>query len=326
MDIKLRALASLLTVMLVIAINSSVAHAANSSVFQITNTPYQETHSLIYGNMVVYTTFGGVGGIDIWGYDLETKTNFPIIEKTGQQWVDHLYKNWLVYEDFDGSSQTYDIRLYNLKTKKDELITPGSSSYSSGSTNGKEIVFLDGGACGQLMVYTIKTKVTKKLADDVCIPKVSNRFVIWSGREPSGPGIYGYDLIKDEYIEVNTGEGFADTIDIYKNKVVWMTYTGSRYRIMIKNLVNGKVRTLLDTTDYYVNYPAVSERYVVWGKSLVADTAGVEGIDLKTDQIFEIYPQGPHQNTNLAPAIWKNIAVWGAWRTGNGDIYGSILN
>lgn len=251
--------------------------------------------------------------------------NYEFFKKPGQQFLDGLYKNLVVYEDFNDNTQKYSVHLYNIKTGHDSLITPGPNSYGSGGTNGKYVVYIDGGVCGKLMLYNIMSKVTSPLAEGVCIPKISGHWVIWHGNGAAGPGIYGYDLSTKQYFEVSVGDGPYDTSSINNNKVVWMTPTGSRYRIMLKDLVSNSVRTLLDTTNYYVNYPAVSRQFVVWGKSISPGVAGVEGIDLKTSQLFEIYPQGPHQNTNLAPAIWGHTAVWQAWRTGNGDIYGATL-
>jgi hypothetical protein len=318
----------LLTLIFALSLAPYMTMAASSTVFQLTDTPYQETHAFIDKNLVVYSAFTGAGDhwIDVWGYDLRTHQNFPIIERVGQQWVSGFHENKIVYEQFNDATQRYSIRMYNLKTKKDIGISSDENkTYSSGVTNGREVVYIEGGACGKLWVYPLHHGNDMQLADHACIPRISGHRVFWVGSDPDGSGLHGYDLTSHQHFAVWVGQGAVDTFNVSDDKVIWMQPAASHYKILLKDLRRGTVRTLLDTTDYYVNYPSVSRRFAVWGKSLSPGTAGVEGIDLKTGQIFEVFPQGPHQNTNLATEMYRNTAIWQAWRTGNGDIYGATL-
>ena len=61
----------------------------------------------------------------------------------------------------------------------------------------------------------------------------------------------------------------------------------------------------------------------MWSESSATHVGGVKGANLRTGEVFEVQDQGPHQNSHTMPSIWRNIAVWQAFRTGNGDIYGS---
>ncbi len=313
----------LVSVTVAILLNISPAFAASNpevNLFQITQTPYQETHTFVHDNIVVYTTFGGAGGIDIWGYDRKNNTNFPIIEKDDQQWVTHLYKKWLVYEDFDESSQSYDVRLYNLRTKKDILITPGSGNYTSGVTNGDEVVYIDGGACGVLMAYDIDNETTKQIAQSACVPRISDRYVTWYSN-----GVFAYDLNRDKLITVTNDPGYQAEVNIYDDTVVWRQLIGNEDTIYSKDLRTNKKQTIHSSTDYHMTWPSISSRYIVWGKNTAQHIAGVEGYDRKTGKVFEIQEQGPHQNSNLQTSVWKDTVVWQAWRTGNGDVYGAVL-
>jgi hypothetical protein len=213
--------------------------------------------------------------------------------------------------------------MFNRTTSLDKLITPGPGNFDSGVTNGQYVAYLNGGACGTLMTYKIASGATSQIATSACTPKISGDNLIWIGTGSQGPGIYGYNLISKKAFTVVTGTGL-DTPNIYQNTVVWVVHGAVQSQIMSKDLSNGKVTTLINAS-YSLDYPAVSSQFVVWGNSHAPGTAGVEGIDLQTKQIFEVFPQGPHQNTNLPTAISGNVAVWSAWRTGNGDIYGATL-
>jgi len=114
--------------------------------------------------------------------------------------------------------------------------------------------------------------------------------------------------------------------DIYKDNVVWLHVEAGFTEVHLKNLNNGESKILHGTSDYGITYPAISDRYVIWGKTTAQDVAGVEGIDLTSGEVFEIQEQGSHQNGVIAPTIEGNIAAWMAWRTGNGDIYAALIS
>lgn len=298
--------------------------ATRVEVRQLTNTPYQERDPIVWRDTIAYTNYGGSQGIDIWAHDRKSN-NHPLIERPGSQFLDAFNDDLVVYEELDDATQQYAIRLYNTKSKKDIQISSGTGSYGSGGTNGDYVTYIEGGACGKLMLYHIKFRATSQLADTACTPKISKNWVIWNGNGDAGPGIYGYNLDRQRNVEVNVGSGAADTINLFEDAAVWMQTDGTQYKIMYKDLRTGKLLQLLNTSSYYVNYPAVSDKYVVWGKSTAPGQAGVEGINLKSGEVFEIYPQGPHQNTNLTPSIWCDVVTWQAWRTGNGDIYSALI-
>jgi hypothetical protein len=173
-------------------------------VFQITNDPAEQNGPLIDDNLVAYTNWAGSQGIDIWGYDLTTKTNFPIIEKAGTQFLDGLHDDLVVYEDFDEGTHTYKIHLYNRSTGEDTLVTPGSASYGSGGTDGTDVVYIDGYACGKLMVYHIKSGLTEQLSGSACTPKISSHNVVWLD-SANGPKILGYHLSSHRQYVVYNG-------------------------------------------------------------------------------------------------------------------------
>jgi len=295
------------------------------NVTQQTNSSYQETGPQVWNDKILYTNFGGSQDIDIWQKDVDGVAQ-PLIEAPGQQWLTSFYKNKVTYSSYDETASKYDVHVYDISKNVDTKITNSIDSYDNGVTNGKEVAYLKGGPCGTLYLYNIKKATTKQVADNVCTPKISEDWLIYNGNGTSGPGIYGYNLKNQKYKVIYAGQGPVDTINISDETVIWMKPEGNRYQIMTKDLDSNKQRTLLDTTEYNANNPSISKKYAVWGKSSTPGQAGVEGVDLKTGKLFEVFTEGPHQNTNLETAIEGDTVVWKAWRTGNGDIYSARIS
>lgn len=312
---------------LVFLYQHSIAKAATSvNLFQITTEGSQQKDPLIYKNLVVYDSLS-----DIWGYNSNTKENFPILEKSGQQYLTGFYKNLIVYEDVDDATLTSDIRLYNMKNKKDILIAGGAGSQSDGVTNGKGVIYINGGACGTLNSYEIKTGITTQIFDLTCTPiRIFDDIVVFQSPDPNGTNIKGYNLNKKELFDITTEDNFQEVPNIYKDNVVWLHRLSGAYgdynAIKMKNLHTGQEKTIYESSTDALQYPAISDKYVVWSQSSVQHVGGVMGANLKTGEVFEVQPQGPHQNSHTTPAIWKNTAVWMSFRTGNGDIYGATFH
>jgi len=304
----------------------SIAKAATVvSTFQITSEGSQQTSPFIYDDLVVYTSLS-----DIWGYDLKTNTNLPILEKENQQFTTGFYKNLIIYENSNPDLST-DVYMYNLTNDKDTLVAGGLGSQGSGVTNGKVVAYVDGGACGSIHVYNIKDKTSTKIFDLSCFPlRISRDTLVFPAADPNGTNIKGYNLKKNELFDVSTESGFQESANIFGDKVVWLDYvTGARgdyNAIKMKDLKTGEVTTIYESSTDSLQSPSVSNKYVVWSQSSAQHVGGVRGANLKTGEIFEVQPQGPHQNSHTSTSIWKDTAVWMSFRTGNGDIYGAIFN
>lgn len=293
------------------------------SLFQITNDGIQQTSPFIYRNLVLYTSSS-----DIWGYNLKTEQNFPVTEKEGQQFLTGFYGNLVIYENTPPGGSTTDLWMYNLKTKKDTLVAGGEGSQTSGVTNGWVVVYIDGGACGKLSSYNIWSKITTKLVELTCHPvRIWQHVVFFPEADPEGTNIKGYNLLTNEAFNIASGDDFQEVPNIYQGTVVWLHRLsgslGDYNAIKTKNLLTGIEKTIYESSTTTLNWPAISNRYVVWSESSANNIGGIKAADLKTGEVFEVQEQGPHQNSHTIPAIWKNTAVWMAWRTGNGDIYGA---
>jgi len=137
--------------------------------------------------------------------------------------------------------------------------------------------------------------------------------------------IYGFDIKKDKLVQISELTKYQEAPSIYQDDVVWVDYASGNFKLRMKNLKKDESEVLYETNTS-ISYPAIANNYVVWGENSSQHIAGVMGMDLRNNEVFEVYPQGNHQNANIMPQLWNNVAVWMAWRTGNGDIYSATLS
>lgn len=291
-------------------------HTPSVELLRLTSGFYREDWPAIYKDKILWVAEG-----IIYVYDVKEKTTSPFFE--GTQPLANFYAliaydgRYIIYNQYDGIS--YNVSAYDTKKRKDIPITSGAGSHSATDYDNKTVVYIDGYACGKLFVYNLKKGNKKLISENACgSAKISKDVVVWT----YGSNIYGYDLKKDEIFLITDNGGHPD---IYKDNVVWLSREGDFTEVNLKNLNTSKTKILYRTADYGMTYPVISDRYIIWGKTTSQHVAGVEGVSLKTGEIFEIQEQGQHQNGVISPTIDRNIAAWMAWRTGNGDIYGAII-
>lgn len=298
----------------------SAVYTPTVDVYRLTFGFYREDWPVIHKDTILWVDPRDGG--TVYAYNIKEQREFPFFPEGLP------LKNLYGLVGFDGryivyislsDSNSYDARLYDVLKGEDIAITDELGSQFASDFDKDTIVYIDGDACGKLFAYDLKSKNKKVLTETICgQAKISKDIVVW----PYGSNIYGYDFKKDETFLITDNGGHPD---IYKDNVVWLSVEEGFTKVHLKNLNNGESKILHQTSEYGITYPAISDRYVIWGKTTAQDIAGVEGIDLVTGEIFEIQEQGSHQNGVIPPTIDGNVAAWMAWRTGNGDIYSAII-
>jgi hypothetical protein len=111
--------------------------------FQITSTGVQENAPLIFKDLVVYRRHGAPD-VDIFGYDLRTGEEFPLVQRPGHQFPSGLFGSYLVYtEDTGNPIDKSDARLLNYETGEDILIAGGPGNQSGGDIYDELVTYIN---------------------------------------------------------------------------------------------------------------------------------------------------------------------------------------
>ena len=316
----------ILTLFLSFFISTAIAApSTNIDVFRLTYGFYREDWPVIYKNKILWVAEG-----IIYVYDVETKATYPLFE--GEQPLINLFGlvgydgRYIVYNRYDGIS--YNVAAYDTENNENILVTDSVGSRWATDFDNKTIVYIDGDAIGDLYIYDLNNKRKTLIAHLAAVPRISGNYVVWYTGSSSGLyDIRTYNLVKNNYIDIpNPETANRSSPDVYGDEIIYNYSKNSLYSVRLFDINKKEERILVESPSYTMSWPAISKRYAVWGKNTAQHISGVEGIDLLTNQVFEIQEQGPHQNGNLTAYVVDNIAAWMAWRTGNGDIYGAILN
>jgi hypothetical protein len=91
---------------------------------------------------VVYRRHGAPD-VDIFGYDLRTGEEFPLVQRPGHQFPSGLFGSYLVYtEDTGNPIDKSDARLLNYETGEDILIAGGPGNQSGGDIYDELVTYI----------------------------------------------------------------------------------------------------------------------------------------------------------------------------------------
>jgi len=301
------------------------SYPTNVDLFQVSNGSEREDNQVVYGNLILYSDGNNSSGFDIYKYNVRTKVTSPVLLKPGQQFLNDYDGKNVLYTEYEGDldpANPYDVRVYDTRSGEDILVAGGPGTQMGGEIEDGKVVYLDGYGAGDLYVYDLRKKTSQFIDHNASVPRMSNGRVTWY----SGTDIKLYDLRRGNFVDIPNPEGAArSTPQIYKNSLIYYYEKSGVASIHLYDLNKGTEKTLLETTAYTVNWPSVSRQYAVWSKETAPGVGGVEGLNLRTGEVFEVYPQGNQQNSIMPPTIDNDLVAFMSWRTGNGDIYGALL-
>ena len=305
----------------------SAVYAPTVDVYRLTFGFYREDWPMIYKDTVYWST-----GSEIDGHDIKNNQDV-LLAKVGSELPSDFFAptaydgRFLIYNTYS-ESRGYNVQAYDFIKKKTIKITDEVGSNGATDYDQNIVVYIKGGACGSLYAYDLVKEINKLITNAICGPaKISKGIIVWNYAATGGTNIYGYNLNKNQQFDIAVENGLQESPDIYNNLVIYTQYgDGSdKFGLYLKDLNNVIIKKIDESTDYSYSWPTIGDQYAAWGKNTAQHVAGVNGYDLKNQQIFEIQEQGPHQNGNISPIINGNIVAWMAWRTGNGDIYAAVI-
>jgi beta propeller repeat protein len=317
--------AGLYCVILGIVLNVSTALAVQVYSFPICTDPAGQEWARVSGNTVVWIESRN-GNRDVYGYNLQTKTEFPICVTP----TDEAYPTSL---DISGNSVVFSRSNHGWKDLYGFTLPAGPEfPIRMHDGDSKDRCRID----GDLAVYMSYRSVIGKtlggaeflICDRVCDnPAVSGNIVVWQEKQ-SGKSyldILGKNVKSgEEFVVCNYFSGNANTSSktnpaVSGNIVVWQDPRGSdgANDIYGKNLATGEEFPICTHAGFQLK-PDISGNIVVWVDNRVDGLGrGVYGKNLLTGEEFVV----ALSNAVGSVAIDGNIVVWDS----SLDIYGAYI-
>lgn len=304
------------------------------TVSQISSNGSQQNGPIIAKDIIVWKDFRGPLGTDVWGYNLKTKTEFPIVQDDGFQSPTAIQGNEVLYDEYRDGSNESNVWLLNIKNGKKKLIVGGTGSRGGSHMDGNWVVYLEGYATGTLHAYNLKTNKNMAVAENASRPRISNGVVVWYTNIGGGLyGVRGYDLKKKALIDLPNDTSVSRQLpDINNDKVVWQETDDGVGRIVTFDLRRRRTQVVTEVLNEDTSYPTISNKYIAWrqGSGLFHEGEGqayasIQNTwvkDLKSGHITQLTNYAPQQvSLSGIPSIFGNKITWFSWVTGNGDVY-----
>lgn len=291
---------------------------------QVTFNGTQQNDTVIFDDTIYYSDWRNNvdNEIDIYSFNLKTKTESPVVLRHGLKAPAAANNNYLIYNEYLGTNNWYDIRILNLKTGEDKVILEGSDNQFAWDLYHNWLTYTVGFGATDTYLYNINTGESIFLSNNAQRPKIWGDTVVWV--ESAGGGsanAVGYNLRNNtKYYLPSTSNGKQSWPDIYKEEVVWEGMYDEQ-GIFLKDLRTGEETKIANTGDA----PAIWGDFVTW-VDISSGNHDVFAYDMKTGDTVQLSNFGAEQPSSTIPAIYKNTIAWMSWTTGNGDIYAAELS
>jgi len=276
-----------LFIILVLFLVSSVAF----SEIAICTSPGWQIRPKVNGNIVIWedNRNGSIVGVyDIYGYDMETETEFEVCVCDEQQYESSIGGGVAVWADWRNGQR--DIYGYDIQRQKEFVVSEYSSFKSRPTTDGN--------------------------------------FVYWTDERGGKREIYVYDISNGARSLLYADSNDLVGIDVDGNIAVWMNFKRVDGFIVSKDIQGYNLETseafMICADSANQTSPAISGERVVWVDSRnnvdgEPSNSDIYGCNLESGVAFPICTARGDQHQ---PDINNDIVVWKDYRNGNADIYG----
>lgn len=182
---------------------------------QITDTSVQENAPIVNNNIVVYRRHYSPD-VDIFKYDLKTKEESILVQRSGHQSPVQLFGNYLLYNEEVANDDT-NVRVKNIKTGEDFPIIEDAGYQIGGGIWGDKVAYINDYNCGQLSIYSISQKTHTDTPYTACqIMRMSGNFIVWE----QNYNIYGYNIESGQKFDIATTSDDETMPNIFADSVV----------------------------------------------------------------------------------------------------------
>jgi len=294
-------------------------------------------YCFISGNIVIFVVQDLHDGKiikNIYGFDLTTKTEFPICAAPAplDQSYPQISGNTIIWQDFrDGN---WDIYGFDLTTKTEFPICTARNDQCEPQISGNTIVWTDsrdgyyddyGGIWWDNDIYGFD--LITKTEFPICTtpgdrwnPQISSNTIIWLDDRNGNYDIYGFDLITKAEFPICIAPRERQNPQISGNTIIWEDFRDGNWDIYGFDLTT-KTEFPICTNPEFQCYPKINGNTIVW-HDFRNGNLDIYGFDLTTKTEFPICT-APYDQ--YYPKISGNIIIWLDCRHGNSDIYGFDL-
>lgn len=271
---------------------------------------------------------GNPDNLDIYGYQISTKTEFVVAKAAGKQRLPAIAGDYIVWEDYRNGNA--DIYGYQISTKSEFPIATAAQNQLSPQTDGANVVWQDqrggtadiyrfqlAGAGGT--AYPVEVD-TGPGAGDQWYPQVSGDFIVWQDYRNGYSDIYRYQISTGTKINITSG---TETSSQYQPQldgdyVVWLDNSNRTngeniyaYRLSSNTLINVALQP-----GQQLN-PRISGNRVVWQDNRNGNFE-IYAYDLASRSETRLTTNDADQTL---PQISGDLVTWQDLRNGNYDIY-----
>jgi beta propeller repeat protein len=187
------------------------------------------------GNIVVWCNDYS----DIYGYDINTATEFPICTNPAGASSPAISGNIVVWQDYRNGN--YDIYGYNLNTATEfPICTDDTADQYSPKISGNIVVWQDyRNGNGDIYGYNLDTATEFPICTNPSSqesPAISGNIVVWQDYRNGNSDIYGYNIDTSTEFPICTQSDDQYSPAISGNIVVWNDYRNGNYDIYGYNL------------------------------------------------------------------------------------------
>lgn len=256
-------------------------------------TPPYSKSPRIHNNRVVFEVIKPYpgGDLDIYMYDLMTKSYTTISAGPGEQLQPDIYDNKIVYKDVQIYSTN--IMLYDLSTHKTINI-----SNNPANEPGKMIL------SGSPTIYGHRVAWKNSIFESGGVPESYQEIVLYDITT-------GQKNVVSQF-ETDTSYYAGKEVDMFDNIIVWSDQRTGTLRIYIYNIETGEESMLTLNGNLNQITPAIYGQRIIWQEGTYYNNAGIQMYDLITHQEYQITDRG------YFPEIDKTMIVWESY-TGNYD-------
>ena len=335
---------SCMTAYPVIAGDQQEGNTTQLAEFIVSGGPALQWQPKVANSIIVWHDERNADG-DIYGYNLNTQSEFAICTTSGDQSVPDVYGDIVVWQDRRNSVAPPDIYGYNLATHTEFPICVESHGQGNPVIYGNYVVWQDSraGSYNQdIYAYNLNTHTEFPIStagESQVAPDIYGNIIVWMDyrNEPNhncwpncNTDIYGYDLTSGTEFAISTEEHYQGGPRIYGNTVVWIDKRYGNYDVFGYNLTTHQEFAVCTEGHDQIGV-SIDKNWIAWTDGRNEPNATGCGENCNYDLYAYSRATGveipliTESHRQFQQDVDGDLLIWTDKRSGNDDIYGAAI-